>query len=187
MLEKKTLRLKDQPQSVRPEIKNKTQGSENSQFQPFGSLWRPLGQRPKKTWTPKYTPKPIPKEGLLPRPIWPKPPGLRPPQPTQPTPKPKPPRPRRPRKIHWTVQRRLNKLKRIQLSKEVVLYGSKGKFKLTKKTIDYKNVNLLKSFITRQGKIVSRRQNFLSTKQQRKVTIAIKTARVAGLLPFLGH
>ncbi|YP_002149755.1 ribosomal protein S18 (chloroplast) [Cicer arietinum] len=50
--------------------------------------------------------------------------------------------------------------------------------------IDYKNMSLLYRFISQQGKILSRRVNRLSLKQQRLITIAIKQARILSLLPF---
>jgi small subunit ribosomal protein S18 len=52
-------------------------------------------------------------------------------------------------------------------------------------TIDYKNVVLLRKFITSEGKILPRRISGLSAKQQRYVTKAIKNARMVGLLPFI--
>nr|YP_010513572.1 ribosomal protein S18 [Macropsychanthus marginatus]UXL85143.1 ribosomal protein S18 [Macropsychanthus marginatus] len=51
--------------------------------------------------------------------------------------------------------------------------------------IDYKNTGLLSRFISEQGKILSRRVNRLTLKQQRLITIAIKQARILSLLPFL--
>nr|QWW92565.1 ribosomal protein S18 [Amphidium sp. 49156] len=53
--------------------------------------------------------------------------------------------------------------------------------------IDYKNLNLLRRFISEQGKILSKRMNRLTSKQQRLMTIAIKRARVLALLPFLNN
>nr|YP_009253845.1 ribosomal protein S18 [Sphagnum palustre]YP_010252103.1 ribosomal protein S18 [Sphagnum subsecundum]AND46821.1 ribosomal protein S18 [Sphagnum teres]AND46987.1 ribosomal protein S18 [Sphagnum magellanicum]AND47070.1 ribosomal protein S18 [Sphagnum falcatulum]AND47153.1 ribosomal protein S18 [Sphagnum angustifolium]AND47236.1 ribosomal protein S18 [Sphagnum capillifolium]AND47319.1 ribosomal protein S18 [Sphagnum bartlettianum]AND47402.1 ribosomal protein S18 [Sphagnum obtusum]AND47485.1 len=53
--------------------------------------------------------------------------------------------------------------------------------------IDYKNINLLRRFISEQGRILSRRMNRLTSKQQRLMTIAIKRARVLALLPFLNN
>uniref|UniRef100_UPI0030FF0F4C ribosomal protein S18 n=1 Tax=Cyathodium cavernarum TaxID=351593 RepID=UPI0030FF0F4C len=53
--------------------------------------------------------------------------------------------------------------------------------------IDYKNMNLLRRFISEQGKILSRRMNRLTSKQQRLLTIAIKRARILSLLPFLNN
>lgn len=51
--------------------------------------------------------------------------------------------------------------------------------------IDYKNVVLLRNFITFEGKIVPRRVSKLSAKQQRYMSRAIKNARIMGLLPFI--
>nr|YP_010518119.1 ribosomal protein S18 [Dryopteris fulgens]UXN84529.1 ribosomal protein S18 [Dryopteris fulgens]UXN84705.1 ribosomal protein S18 [Dryopteris fulgens] len=51
-------------------------------------------------------------------------------------------------------------------------------------TIDYKNMSLLRRFVSEQGKILSRRMNRLTSKQQRSVAIAIKRARILALLPF---
>lgn len=51
--------------------------------------------------------------------------------------------------------------------------------------IDYKNVELLRRFITEQGKILPRRVNGLTAKQQRAMTKAIKQGRILGLLPFV--
>ena len=53
--------------------------------------------------------------------------------------------------------------------------------------IDYKNIDLLSQFITEQGKILPRRVNGISAKQQRAVTKAIKQARFLALLPFLNQ
>lgn len=51
--------------------------------------------------------------------------------------------------------------------------------------IDYKDVDLLKRFITERGKILPRRITGLTAKQQRKLTSAIKQARILALLPFI--
>lgn len=50
--------------------------------------------------------------------------------------------------------------------------------------IDYKNISLLLRFVSQRGKILSRRVNRLTLKQQRLITIAIKQARILSLLPF---
>ena len=51
--------------------------------------------------------------------------------------------------------------------------------------INYKNIILLRKYITEQGKILPRRVTRLDAKQQRLVTRAIKQARVLGSLPFV--
>lgn len=53
--------------------------------------------------------------------------------------------------------------------------------------IDYRNMSLINQFISEQGKILSRRVNRLTLKQQRLITIAIKQARILSLLPFLNN
>ena len=53
-------------------------------------------------------------------------------------------------------------------------------------TIDYKKVDLLKRFITDDGKIRPRRQTGNCAKHQREVAAAIKRARHIALLPFTG-
>lgn len=53
--------------------------------------------------------------------------------------------------------------------------------------IDYKDVNLLRYFITDRGKIIPRRVSNLTAKQQRELTLAIKRARVIGFLPFTAN
>nr|YP_009241938.1 ribosomal protein S18 [Sagittaria lichuanensis]AMQ13512.1 ribosomal protein S18 [Sagittaria lichuanensis]UDZ61337.1 ribosomal protein S18 [Sagittaria lichuanensis] len=53
--------------------------------------------------------------------------------------------------------------------------------------IDYRNMSLITRFISHQGKILSRRVNRLTLRQQRLITIAIKQARILSLLPFLNN
>lgn len=52
------------------------------------------------------------------------------------------------------------------------------------KKINYKDVNMLKRFISERGKILPRRITGNSAKAQRKLTIAIKRARHIALLPY---
>jgi len=51
--------------------------------------------------------------------------------------------------------------------------------------IDFKDVDLLKRYITERGKILPRRITGTSAKYQRKLAIAIKRARHMALLPFV--
>jgi small subunit ribosomal protein S18 len=53
--------------------------------------------------------------------------------------------------------------------------------------IDYKDVDLLRKFITERGKILPRRITGLTAKQQRDLTQAIKQARILALLPFVNQ
>nr|MCH9869586.1 30S ribosomal protein S18 [Serratia marcescens] len=51
--------------------------------------------------------------------------------------------------------------------------------------VDYKDTELLERFISERGKILPRRVTGTSAKNQRKVTAAIKRARIMALLPFV--
>ena len=51
-------------------------------------------------------------------------------------------------------------------------------------TVDYKDVNTLRTFISDRGKIRSRRVTGLTPQQQRQVAVAVKNAREMALLPF---
>jgi small subunit ribosomal protein S18 len=53
-------------------------------------------------------------------------------------------------------------------------------------TVDYKDVTLLRTFISERGKIRSRGITGLTVQQQREVAMAIKNAREMALLPFSG-
>jgi small subunit ribosomal protein S18 len=50
--------------------------------------------------------------------------------------------------------------------------------------IDYKQVDLLKRFVSERGKILPRRVTGTCAKYQRQLTVAIKRARQMALLPY---
>ena len=50
--------------------------------------------------------------------------------------------------------------------------------------IDYRDINLLRKFMSDRGKIRARRVTGLSVQTQRDIAIAIKTARELALLPY---
>lgn len=52
-------------------------------------------------------------------------------------------------------------------------------------TIDYKNIDLLHSFLSDQGKIMPRRSTNLTLKQQRQLARSVKRARILNLLAFV--
>lgn len=56
-----------------------------------------------------------------------------------------------------------------------------------KDPIDYKDVELLRKFMTERGKILPRRISGLTSKQQKALTTAIKRARILALLPFVNQ
>ena len=50
--------------------------------------------------------------------------------------------------------------------------------------VDYKNIKLLKKFISERGKILPSRITSVSTKKQRELSKAVKRARFLALLPY---
>ncbi|CAN5504313.1 30S ribosomal protein S18 [soil metagenome] len=54
-------------------------------------------------------------------------------------------------------------------------------------TVDYKDTNTLRVFISEKGKIRSRNVTGWTVQQQRQVAIAIKNAREMALLPYPGQ
>ncbi len=50
--------------------------------------------------------------------------------------------------------------------------------------VDYKNVNLLRRYVSDRGKIRNRRMTGACRKHQRQVAVAIKRAREMALLPY---
>jgi small subunit ribosomal protein S18 len=51
--------------------------------------------------------------------------------------------------------------------------------------IRYKDIELLRSFVTNQGKILPRRLTHLTVKQQIQLAKAVKRARILKLLPYI--
>lgn len=76
--------------------------------------------------------------------------------------------------------------------------SAKGKFRRTKRKvcsfcvdkvthIDYKAVTRIRRYVSDRGKILPRRVTGTCAKHQRKVTRAIKRARMVALLPFVAE
>ena len=53
--------------------------------------------------------------------------------------------------------------------------------------VDYKNINLLRRYITEKGKILPSRVTQVSTKKQRQLALAVKRARFLALLPYVSN
>lgn len=51
--------------------------------------------------------------------------------------------------------------------------------------IDYKDVELLRRFLSPSAKILPRRRTGVTSKNQRKLALAIKRSRYMGLLPYV--
>lgn len=54
-------------------------------------------------------------------------------------------------------------------------------------SIDYKQADMLRRFVTEDGKIRPRRQTGTCARHQRELAIAVKRARHIALLPFTGE
>ena len=72
------------------------------------------------------------------------------------------------------------KIKKVKKSLQYLLL-----LKKFNNEIDYKNVKLLKAFLTKYGKIRSRRKTRISVQKQRRVAKAIRKARAVGIIPFV--
>jgi small subunit ribosomal protein S18 len=53
------------------------------------------------------------------------------------------------------------------------------------KNIDYKEIDLLRRFVSSQAKIIDPRHTHICAKHQRKLSTAIKQARFMALLPYV--
>ena len=52
--------------------------------------------------------------------------------------------------------------------------------------VDYKEVELLRKFLTSSSKLMSRRRAGTSTQEQKALKLAVKRARFLALLPYCG-
>ena len=53
------------------------------------------------------------------------------------------------------------------------------------KNVDYKEIDLLRRFVSSQAKIIDPRHTGICAKHQRKLAQAVKRARFMGLLPYV--
>ena len=51
-------------------------------------------------------------------------------------------------------------------------------------TIDYKNPQVLRQFVTDRGKLIPSRVSGATARQQRRIALAVRRARMLALLPF---
>lgn len=59
--------------------------------------------------------------------------------------------------------------------------------RINSETVDYKDLGLLRRFLSDKGKTRGRRVTGLSRKHQRQLSIAVKRAREIALLPYVGE
>nr|YP_010330141.1 ribosomal protein S18 [Porphyridium aerugineum]UNJ17857.1 ribosomal protein S18 [Porphyridium aerugineum] len=69
----------------------------------------------------------------------------------------------------------------------MTIYRKKGPQIKSQEVLDYKDIDLLRKFTNEQGKILPRRITGLSSKQQKKLTKAIKQARILSILPYVNR
>ena len=74
-----------------------------------------------------------------------------------------------------------NTSSRLMFSKSCPLSGKDAPI------VDYKNINLLRKYITEKGKILPSRVTGVSTKKQKALSTAIKRARFLALLPYVSN
>lgn len=53
------------------------------------------------------------------------------------------------------------------------------------KYVDYKDVDLLRMFLTPNAQVLGKKRTDLSAREQRMLTLAVKRARYMGLLPYI--
>lgn len=89
------------------------------------------------------------------------------------------------KRTNWNQSLRSNstkiqKAKKIKKSLQYLLI-----LKKFNNIIDYKNVKLLRAFLTKYGKIRPRRKTKISVQKQHRVAKAIRKARAFKLIPFI--
>jgi small subunit ribosomal protein S18 len=59
--------------------------------------------------------------------------------------------------------------------------------RVNSEVVDYKDLNLLRRFLSDKGKTRGRRVTGLSRRHQRQLSVAVKRAREIALLPYVGE
>ncbi len=59
--------------------------------------------------------------------------------------------------------------------------------RINSEAVDYKDLGLLRRFLSDRGKTRGRRVTGLSRKHQRQLSVAVKRAREIALLPYVGE
>ena len=55
------------------------------------------------------------------------------------------------------------------------------------KHIDYKDIEILKKFLNPHGRLLSSKKTGVSSKNQRKLALAVKRSRYMALLPYISQ
>jgi len=87
------------------------------------------------------------------------------------------------KRINWNQSlkslKQTKPVKKFRKSLQYVLFLRKYN-----NVVDYKNIKLLKAFLTKYGKIRSRRKTRIPVQKQRLIAKAIRKSRSLGLIPF---
>jgi len=65
-------------------------------------------------------------------------------------------------------------------------FPERGGFDWEGPLVDYKEVELLRKFLTSSNKMMSRKRAGTSAREQRALQLAVKRARFIGLVPYTG-
>ncbi len=66
-------------------------------------------------------------------------------------------------------------------------FGARRREVLPEEPLEYRNIAYLAKFVSANGRIQSRKRTGFSGQNQRKLALAIKQARMIGLMPFVGR
>lgn len=66
-------------------------------------------------------------------------------------------------------------------------FGARRREVLPEEPLEYKNIAYLSKFVSANGRIQSRKRTNFSGQNQRQLALAIKQARMIGLMPFVGR
>lgn len=84
------------------------------------------------------------------------------------------------------MKKKFIKKKRRSSYKQDFLFEKRGcRICAGEVTIDYKQPNVLRHYITDRSKIISPKFTGICAKHQRKLSLAIKRSRILALLPFI--
>ena len=79
-----------------------------------------------------------------------------------------------------------NRKKKVQSTRKAMRFPERAGKDWLGPAIDYKEVDLLRKFLSSSAKLMSRKRAATNTQEQRDLKMAIKRARFMALLPFTG-
>jgi small subunit ribosomal protein S18 len=74
--------------------------------------------------------------------------------------------------------------KRDRAPREVQRFPDRGQKEWTGRLVDYKEIELLRKFLTSSNKLMSRKRAGTNAQEQRALKLAVKHARFLALLPY---